>query len=137
MRKYNFRGQDDSGKWHYGSLITMYDNDGKLCNFIFKGDKSELQNIEPWDDFILVKPESVGEYINLKDKHDNEIFEGDIIDHIKGEYRKSPNDPWQPQVERFVVTFKDCAFRPMDILSLVTDSLQIIGNITDNPEFLK
>ena len=139
-REHKFRGQDDSGKWHYGSLITMYDNDGELCYIIFKGDKSELQNIEPWDDFILVKPESVGEYSGLKDhsSEPKEIYEGDIIE---GEF-----SIWMEEYEHVetltgAVFFTEGTFviessiyANMPIIEL--NNIQIIGNITDNPELL-
>jgi len=88
-------------------------------------------------DWVYVNPKSVGQFTGLFDKNGTEIYEGDIIDHVSGEYRKSKSDPWEPQIERFLVSFKKCAFRPIDCLTECKDYLHIIGNVYDNPELLK
>ena len=146
MREHKFRGKDDSGQWHYGSLITMYDNDGELCYFIFEGRKSELQNIEPWDDFILVKPETVGEFSELTDNDKNEIYEDDIV-----EWQQYSFTGQKTETIKGVVYFDtDCGAYGLRT-DLVEDffwlrifynevdlgDITVIGNIHDNKELLK
>ena len=75
-REFLFRGISTiSGKWVYGSLITTMDN-----TFILECD--ETIEFKDWRSDIntyRVKPETVGQYIERKDKFGKKIFEGDIV----------------------------------------------------------
>lgn len=78
-----------------------------------------------------VIPETVGQYMGLEDKNGNKIFEGDICKHRSN---------FSGNTVISVVTYIDGHF-----LALVcensgfelSEKLEIIGNIHDNPELLR
>lgn len=79
-------------------------------------------------DFIT---ETIGQYTGLTDKNGKKIFEGDICKHrsdFSGEYIIS------------VVTYTDGQFLAIADENSgfnLSDKLEVIGNIHDNPELLK
>jgi hypothetical protein len=134
MTQNKYRGKDENGKWVYGNLIQ--DDKGECIIVPFDYDAYIYNGALCIESWAVVKPETVGKYADLKDCDENPIYDGDIIDYVVGEYRESKNDPWKPKIERFVVKFDKCAFRPIEHLSLASAYLQIVGNIHDNPELL-
>ena len=132
MRQIKFRGKSNTGVWVYGSLI--YFGEQPQIEYVVRRHPDDNRVLKT--DWVYVNPESVGQFTGLFDKNGTEIYEGDIIDYVKGEYRKSKSDHWEPQIERFVVSFKKCAFRPIDCLSECKDFLHIKGNVYDNPGLL-
>ena len=123
MREIIFRGKRlDNGEWVYGSLfvgfkksyicpeaIAMYNFDGALC----------------LGGFVEVDPSTGGQYTGLKDKNGQRIFEGDILSLRAG----------RPHVVRF----EDGSFILEDSAIPISFAIkfEIIGNIYDNPKFLK
>lgn len=140
MREILFRGKRvDNGEWVYSSFI-MQDKEHKLLLAeveLFDGDK-----------WRAVDPETVGEYTGLTDKNGKRIFEGDIVELDDRNYdtkwcaavefgNPNGNYSWGWQLS------------PIGKVDINTDILcwvemeetgafcEVIGNIHDNPEFLR
>lgn len=128
MRKIKFRGKRlDNGEWVYG-----------FC--FFSQDKSEAVIARVADTESVcenVYPVTVGQFTGLHDKNGKEIYEGDIIIEKLRRARKDG--------ERLVICFDDFEWQGKNAngattsLSLLVEyhTIEVIGNIHDNPELLK
>lgn len=75
MREILFRGKAvGSGEWVYGYLIGRVENSGRPCQ-----GKFFIDNGEPFNTAVEVIPETIGQYIGIKDVKGEKIFEGDIL----------------------------------------------------------
>ena len=132
MREILFRGKStDFGDWLSG-YIRQYEN-GKvtICDF---------ENKRLW----FVDPSTVGEFTGLTDKNGKKIFEGDIV-HILG---NQDVEDWKNVNYNALIAFLDGGFCAIDgtieehgfrryALTRFDFSLEVIGNIHDNPELLE
>ena len=134
MRKY--RGLTKEGKWVYGWYLHRHESD-------WDGHDKYIHQIHTaeWNEFIEVIPETVGQFTGLKDKNVTEIYEGDIV--IIGCYHL-----------RAVIEYEHCGFvmhhvkgskrrkycansRCEPIFLNCNISVEVIGNIHQNPELLE
>ena len=151
MREIIFRGKRiDSGEWVYG---TMYKIATDINPFILTCGKCGCS--------YQVDEETVGQYTGLKGKNGKRIFEGDIVRYTFD----SPDDPtatenglkvrtgrifWSDWRASFAVTAgrnlsaalnNDVAVyvRGRQVYEYVrgANTVEVIGNIHDNPELLK
>ena len=153
MREILFRGKrTDNGEWIYGDLMQNVD-----CIKIREQEK-DVKHIAKSFEIDL---ETVGQYTDLADKNGKRIFEGDIIRYTFD----SPDDPtatenglkvrtgrifWSDWRASFAVTagINGSASINNDVARYVrgrqvyeyvrgANTVEVIGNIHDNPELLK
>ena len=142
MRTIKFRGQRiDNGEWVYGFLYQLPLPTGVGCMILTTDNTHEDNSIEPkyhlaftlWVDLFPVKPETVGQYTEQKDKNSREIYDGDILRDIDG--LKRVGNEWIDNVHIIPVEYKEASFN-ISSLSKVIKATEVIGNIYDNPELL-
>jgi len=126
-----FRGQDVKGKWWRGTPVreTNKEKDKwRIC--IDKYDRMQAE----------VKPETIGQYTGSQDSDDKKIFEGDIVKITKNKtviYNKEVK--WDNEKKALGINYYMFGKIFVLTLDLITsfDSVEIIGNIFDNPELLE
>lgn len=111
--------------WNDNDISMMFIENGKFTPLFDTG--SEHLPIADDEDIIVMQ------YTGLKDKNGKEICEDDIIEHDRG--------------TRWQVVFKRGCFKvaniehPIANLYLLSeaglDSIEVIGNIYENPEFVE
>lgn len=141
MREILFRGKTDKGEWVEGFYGQFHNrptiNEPNIHQiFVLFTKEEEKQNKGHFLSAIgglwhTVIPETIGQYTGLTDKNGTKIFEGDICKHrsnYSGEYIIS------------VVTYTDGCFLAMADNNSgfnLSNNLEIIGDIHDNPKLLK
>lgn len=138
MRAYEFRGKTISnfpeskntvvipkGKWIYGGIT--YDEDRVWIDMPYYGQ-------------IIVDKETIGQYTGLKDKNGKKIYGGDIVDFSYDVFVGN----FDTRVAKGIVKFEKGAFwigipeleEQYLLYEINIDSIEVIGNIVDNPELL-
>ena len=153
MREIKFRGKRiDNGEWVYGDLIwANYLPIRAWVSSIYDG--TRLRSMDTADKTATFRafeviPETVGQYTGLKDDNGREIFEGDILklQLVGDEYHKTvrvefgnPNCAYDWGYQ--IVPFGNFPYRKDILLWIETETdrvkVNVIGNITDNPELIK
>ena len=123
MRKILFRGKFGN-EWKYGYLTI--EPRGLAIKEPYVNAASNIWHIDT---------KTVGQYTGLNDKNGNKIFEGDIVDFLD----RSDGDGYG--VVRYDENETEFEFESDNICrslgSYYPKNIEVIGNIYDNPEFLK
>jgi uncharacterized phage protein (TIGR01671 family) len=134
MKEILFRGKRvDNGEWVYGFYALFASNKG-LKHGIHTG--AENGCVIPYE----VDPETVGQFTGLTDKNGKKIFEGDIV---KGDLGLGYGDN-ENHIAYIEYQEDGMSFCLVEILeedfgkcAEISDDLEVIGNIHDNPELLE
>ena len=131
--------------WVYGFLVISNNKYYILLDIL---DNIKRDNYEVY--MIEVIPETVGQYTGLKDKNGKEIYEEDIIEFSYDRFTGN----FDTKIGKGIVEFIYGAFyiKPYEIegkkikgiedeewfllYSVNEDTLEVIGNVYDNPEIL-
>ena len=124
MREILFRAKRrDNKQWVKGSLLFYPDvNRAFMSLGEFKGGS-----------FIEVFKDTVGQFTGLADKNDKGVFEGDIVKMFYKDGFEIGVIGWSNIDLRYKFASPDGTAYGFD----VTDTIEVIGNIHDNPELLK
>ena len=127
QREIKFRGKRvDTGQWVYGYYVERFNNDHVIY-------ASEIHNGDCFLVAYSVIPETVGQYTGRKDENGKEIYEGDIVTGLFN----------HTDIIGHIVYGSDATFfierKGLYGIGLnnAEDWLEVIGDIYDNPEFLK
>ena len=142
MREILFHGKRaDNGEWVEGDVLQTRYHSGHI--------EYQIMPQTPVSSAYPVIPETVGQYTGLTDRNGKKIFEGDIV---KTHYANAQKSDFIEQVVFYNGKF--CAYfsnqlckqwanlydgtehLPQD-KSFYMDSVEVIGNIHDNPELIK
>lgn len=129
MRDIKFRGKSDND-WVYGFLMKVDDIDQAehdKFDYFIQTDKVED---EEYKKFYITDNNTIGQYTGLHDKNGTEIYEGDIVTNGDKNIR-------------YVVEWIDTGLKARQTgnksyigLNAWKGTLEVIGNIYDNPELL-
>lgn len=139
MREILFRGKRiDNGEWEEGYLIVPeFAPERTFIGYLFAEDDHDI-------DVVEVDPETIGQYTGLKDRHNNKIFEGDVVLVHNDLYDCGLpvvfkcGAFWLYDKTSINVEYPDDENAGLDLLgSYNKDYLEVIGNVYDNPELLE
>lgn len=136
MRDIKFRARRKSGEWVVGNFIhhfaTYFNTEERYSIFL---PKPENGNGGYWVESI--DRNTIGQFTGLYDENGKEIYEGDIL-----RIGNSPSGvcevEWSETIAAFCIRFYfERGVRPLGDWVISEQSIEIIGNVHDNPELLK
>lgn len=136
MRDILFKAkQIDTGEWVEGDLIHYESGEVAILEQPFSKYGYEATEISGR---TMVDPNTICQYTGLTDKNGNKIWENDVV-RYKGEYEEIFKIQYYSSMCRFVLV-KNGAWKGIEMdwgKVLKCSTVEVIGNIFDNPELLK
>lgn len=130
MREIKFRGKRlDNGEWIYGYYGHK---EASEQHFIMVETMNSHHDWTYFTDYE-VDPKTVGQYTGLKDRHGQEIYEGDIL----RDDEMGLNVVWWENGSFWLEMFYEGGQSLMEHLTDYNEVCEVIGNIYENPELLK
>ena len=131
MREIKFRGKRiDNGEWIYGGLLYSGNYYFIVEYLLYKSDKN---NCDIGINYRVL-PETVGQFIGIQDKNNQDIYENDILKAPDGTYyRVFYHDTRAIFMIESLEDKKSKYIEPWDDWTLYVTT----GNVFDNPELLK
>lgn len=148
-RTIKFRGKRiDNGEWVYGSLVV---EENKYYIALSINDNIKRDDYDVY--MLEVIPETIGQFTGLYDNTKKEIYENDIVTGIEYPFIDEGKQNYigivmfYDDVAQFGYEYK-CIRKDKRGISnginnefeanedLICETLEVIGNITDNPELL-
>ena len=116
MRQIKFRGLRTDGK-------------GWVCGYYYKLTESQhyiLKDIHRWS----VIPTSVSQFTGLKDKNDKEIYEGDLLQHLR-KYNTGHVSECEVMFRNggFYLDYGNLCYEPSSLIKRSDYTFEIIGTI--------
>ena len=132
MREILFRGKRTiNGDWVYGDFV--HGNERKsLRDSIFVYD-SETQSFNDYE----INPSTLGQYTGLTDKNGKRIFEGDVAKVLQGKDKDIAYVGFENGAFMLYPKTGNIYERTMWSYWYNDWDVEVIGNITDNPELLE
>jgi len=128
MREIEFKGMDINGNWYYGLLSI---SQGKTTGHQPpKGYYISNRAGQPWA--YNIRPETLGEYIGLKDDSDKKIYEKDIIAIEGGANPVKSEVFFEDGCYCVTMLGKSCELKYYIGMKFCT--VEIVGNRFENPE---
>lgn len=145
MREILFRGKrKDNGEWVEGYLHIKYFQKLPHDRFVIEYETECDYDSKSWRPKYMVAeidPETVGQYTGLTDKNGKKIFEGDIVKREYTLWHSETKRTRETQIGVVSYSNKECGFFLDKVCNLRKpwdgDTIEIIGNIHDNPELLE
>lgn len=124
FRAKRVKADDPQERFIEGSLVSYIDMHGKRVYSIVSdaGMRNDIQ------------ADTLGEFTGLNDKNGTPIYEGDIVRHVRGQ-KMMVSGEYEDDAIVLTVKYEDAQFN-ISFYARVTDSLEVIGNIYDNPELI-
>lgn len=136
MKKILFRGKRiDNFEWIDGYFVNI----ARKNSFIFTGkiDLNKCIGGHLVPEMHAVFSESVGQFTGLTDKNGKKIFEGDIVRCVNRNIDEDDGNAlieWDKECSQFEIAFNSFI---TDFTNIHSYELEVIGNMSDNPELLE
>lgn len=146
MREILFRGKTKKGDWVEGFYVCNrysigFAKEPAICenHYIY----TKRIDSEKWFKTVQVEviPETVGQFAGLTDKNGKKIFEGDIVKLFFYDKEQDTNYELIGQVESVLfcglITIYEEKVNALELFNkTISNKIEVIGNIHDNPELL-